>query len=80
MAGRRRGCTELYCSSLISVFGGYDICLPGMFVGGDFREWFAKPFFQYYCLKCGGVISQWVALILVRKRKRMLGDKDVGYL
>ena len=45
MAGRRRGFTLLYCSSLISLFAGYDVCLPGMFVGGDFREWFAKPFY-----------------------------------
>ena len=37
MAGRRRGFTLLYCSSLISLFAGYDVCLPGMFVGGDFR-------------------------------------------
>ena len=35
---------------------------------------------EYYCLKYGGVISQWVAPIFVWKRNRMVGDKDAGNL
>ena len=29
---------------------------------------------KYYCFKSGGVISQWVALKLVRRRKKMVID------
>ena len=44
IAGRRRGFTLLSCFSLISLLAGYDVSLPGIFVGGEFREWFAKSF------------------------------------
>ena len=33
---------QLQCSSLFPVFEGYDVCLPGMFGGADFREGLAK--------------------------------------
>ena len=34
---------QFHCSCLFSVFEGYNVCLTGMFDGGDFRERFAKP-------------------------------------
>ena len=40
-------------SSLFSVFGGYDVCLPGMFGGGKFREKFAKPWPEVLLFKMG---------------------------
>ena len=53
-----------------------------MFGCGEFPEKFAKPWSEaLLSLRSGGdVISQWVALKFVARRKKIVSDKEPRYL